>query len=125
ADRCQQWPGEEELVGEDVVADRGPAAVSGWVLLPLGGVMTELPLGGDPQQLLRVVPLIEGAGLVDALVALEPDEPGTSGPRDGLGELGLADSRRALDEERLAEPLGEEDGRGDGVAGEVAGCVKL
>ena len=31
-------------------------------------------LGLDPQQLLLVVPLVEGLGLVETLVALQPDE---------------------------------------------------
>ena len=39
---------------------------------------------------------------------------------DRLGQLGLAGARRALDQQRLAQPVGEEDGRGDAVVGEVA-----
>lgn len=76
---------------------------------------------GDPQQLLGVVPLVQRAGLVDALVALEPDEPGVRHLGDGLGQLGLADPGGPLDQERLAEPVGEEDGGGDGPRRQVAG----
>ena len=60
---------------------------------------------------LRVVPLVQRAGLVDALVALQPDQPGVRRRRDRLGQLGLADPGRALDEQRLAEAVGEEDRR--------------
>jgi hypothetical protein len=72
-------------------------------------------------QLLGVVPLVQRAGLVDALVALQPHQPGPRHLGDGLGEFRLADPGRALHEERLAEPVGEEDGGGDGGRGQIAG----
>ena len=75
---------------------------------------------GDPQQLLGVVPLVERAGLVDALVALQPDQPRAGGLGDRLGQLGLADPGRPLDQQRLAQPIGQEDGGGDGGGGQVA-----
>ena len=75
----------------------------------------------DAQQLLLVVPLVQRARLVEALVALQADERRAGRLGDRLGQLGLADAGRALDEQRLAEPVGEEDGRRDGVVGEVAG----
>ncbi len=78
-----------------------------------------LAVGLDAQQLLLVVPLVEGLGLVEALVALQPDQPGARDRGDGLGELGLADTRRALDEHRLLEPVGEEHDAGDAGVGEV------
>ena len=74
-----------------------------------------------------MVPLIEGAGLVDALIALQPHEVGVCARRAGqcrrhrLRQLGLADAGRPLDEQGLAEGISEEDGRRDGVAREVAG----
>ena len=48
------------------------------------------------RQLLGVVPLVERARLVDALVALQPDQAGAGGLGDRLGQLGLADPGRAL-----------------------------
>src|SRR5699024_2226440 len=104
-DRREQGAGQEELLREDVVARRVPA-------LALAGL--------DAQDLLGVVPLVQGTGLVDALVALQSDEFGLGGGGDGLGELGLADARRALDEQRLAQPVGEVDDGGCGTVGEVA-----
>ena len=60
-------------------------------------------LGLDPQQLLAVVPLVQRLGLVEALVALQPHELAAEVGGERLGELGLADAGRALDEHRLAE----------------------
>ncbi len=99
-------PGEQELLGEDVVLDVGPGVV---------GVAFRL----DPQQLLLVVPLVQRLGLVEALVALESDEPGAGHLGDALGELGLAGSCRALDHDRLVEPVGEVHDAGDAGIGEV------
>ena len=76
-------------------------------------------VGLDAQQLLLVVPLVEGLGLVEALVALQPDEARAGGGGDGLGELGLADTGRAFHQHRLLEPVGEVDDAGDRRVGEV------
>ena len=79
-DGGQQRPGEQELLAEHVVLvwsqSSGP--------------------GLNTQYLLGVVPLVERAGLVDALVALQTDQPGAGRLRDGAGQLGLADPGRAL-----------------------------
>ena len=105
ADRLEQRPREQELVGEDVVVD----------LVPRVGVA----VGLDAQQLLLVVPLVERLALVETLVALQADQPGAGQLGDRLGELGLAGAGRALDEHRLAEPIGEEGDAGDAIVGEV------
>ena len=52
------------------------------------------PVGLDAQELLLVVPLVQGLALVQPLVALEPDEAGPGGGGQGLGQLGLADPGR-------------------------------
>src|SRR4051812_3913583 len=93
-DRLEQRAGEQELLAEDVVLDGLPAGVGG--------------LGLDAQELLAVVPLVQRLGLVEALVALEPDQLAAGGARQCLGELRLAYARRALDEHGLAELAGEE-----------------
>ena len=67
SDRRQQRPGQQELVGEDVVVGLVPRLVAGARL--------------DAQQLLLVVPLVERAGLVEPLVALQPDQVGAGRPR--------------------------------------------
>src|SRR3954452_16366550 len=105
-DRPHQRTLEQELLAEDVVLH----------LLPAGA----LGPGLDAQQLLAVVPLVERLGLVEPLVALEAHEAAVEVLRQRAGELGLADPRRALDEDRLAQLGGEvRDERGR-LAGEVA-----
>ena len=105
-DRRHQRPGEQELLAEDVVLDAVPAGAVG--------------LGLDPQQLLAVVPLVQRLGLVQPLIALQANElaPQIAGQR--LGQLGLADARRALDEHRLAELGGQEGDQRGRIAGQVA-----
>ncbi len=76
-------------------------------------------LGLDAQQLLLVVPLVERLGLVETLVALQADQLGAGDLGDRLGELGLAGTGWALDEDRLLEPVGEVGDAGDAVVGEV------
>ncbi len=77
--------------------------------------------GLDAQYLLGVVPLVERAGLVDAFVALQADQTGSGGLRDGAGQFGLADPGGAFHQQRLAEPVGEENGGRGGGIGQVAG----
>ena len=96
-------------VAEDVVRGR-----------PLGlAARLEQP---DLEHLARVVPLVDGRVDVEALVALEPDQPGAERRGQDLGQLGLADAGLALEEERPTELEGQEDGGrqrpvGDVVAG--------
>ena len=68
-----------------------------------------------------MVPLVERARLVDALVALQPDQTGAGGLRDGTRQFGLADTGRTFDQQRLAEPVGEEHRCGGCGVGQVAG----
>ena len=78
--------------------------------LQVGGVRDDLAdlLAQDlgVEQLLAVVPLVEGLGLVLALVALQPQQPAAGGRGQRLGQLGLADAGRPLDEQRLLQPGG-------------------
>src|SRR5262245_31436202 len=106
SDGLEQRAGEQEVGGEDVVLD----------LLPRGAVVA---LGLDAQQLLLVVPLVQGLGLVEALVALQADQPGAADLGHGLGELGLARAGRPLDQDRLAEAIGEVHDAGDALVGQV------
>ncbi len=76
--------------------------------------------GLDAQELLFVVPLVERPGLVQAFVALESDQLGIGRGSQCLGQLRLAHTGRSFDEQRLAQPVGQEDGRGDRVVREVA-----
>ena len=69
--------------------------------------------------MLLVVPLVERLGFVEALVALEPDEPGAGAGGDGLGQLGLADAGGAFHEDGFLQPVGQEHDPGSGRVGQV------
>ncbi len=68
-----------------------------------------------------MVPLVERAGLVDALVALQAHQTGAGGLRDGTGQLGLADACGTFHQQRLAQPVGKEYRCGRCGVGQVAG----
>src|SRR5258707_5851026 len=105
-DRIEQRPPQEELAAED---------------LPFGGLaIVRIVQQADVEQLASVVPLVDGVGEVDALVALKPYEACTQHLGHHLGSLRLADPGFALDEERLAELESEEDGGGEGPVADVA-----
>jgi hypothetical protein len=73
------------------------------------------------EELLAVLPLVEGLGLVQALVALHADQGLVQADGDRAGEVGLADPGGAFDEDRLAQVVGQVDRRGDLWRGDVAG----
>ena len=85
-------------------------------------VNVDLALAGlaDGEKLALIVPFVERMSGVDALVALQPDEIARQQLCDGLGGFRLADARRAFEQQRLAEPDGEEDRGGEAIVGEVA-----
>jgi hypothetical protein len=74
----------------------------------------------DREQLAPVVPVVDGVVEVDALVALQPDQLGAGGGRERPCDLGLADPRLALEQQRLLERRGEEDGGGEAPVREIA-----
>ena len=79
----------------------------------------------DLQHLPRVVPLVDGGVDVQALVALEPDEPRVERGGEHLGELGLADPGLAFEEQRPLELEGEEDGRRERAVGDVVAAAEV
>ena len=93
-DGLEQGAGQEELLGEQVLLERLPAR---WPHLL--GVRHAFDL--DAEELFFVVPLVERLGLVQPLVALQPDQPGTEDAGRSLGELCLARSGGTLDKDRL------------------------
>ena len=120
ADRLQQRPRQDEAVAEeDVVFTRD--AVDG--LAERGRVPHHL---ADlvfqylrVEELLGVFPLVECLRLVEALVALEPDELVADGGGQHLGELRLPHPRRALDQDRLLHLRCEVDDGRDVAVGDV------
>ena len=75
--------------------------------------------GADVQELARVVPLVDGVRDVEALVALEADQPRAEHAGERLGRLGLPDARLALEQHRLLERerRGRAPSRGPGPGG--------
>jgi hypothetical protein len=99
-DRVEQRAADEELGAEELLL-----------------VHRALLRGADVQELAGVVPLVDGVRDVQALVALQADQAGARGPRERLGGLRLAHAGLALQEERLLDRQGEEEGRGEPALG--------
>ncbi len=121
ADRLQQWSRREEALGEEhAVLGRDPLDGLGEV----GGVLDDLPdlLAQDlgVEHLLAVVPLVERRGLVLTLVALQAQQPAAGDGGQRGGQLGLADTGGALEQDRLVQAGLQEHGRGQALVGEVA-----
>ena len=65
--------------------------------------------GADVEELARVIPLVDGLVDVYALVALQADERRLKDAGENFGDLGLADTCLAFEEQRPSELEGEED----------------
>ena len=76
----------------------------------------------DRHHLRREIPLVDGAGGVEPLVALEPDQPAAERLAERLGDLGLADAGLALEEQGPAHAKAEEDDGGQRPVGDIAGA---
>ena len=112
-DRAKERARKEEVLGEDLGLDL--SELLGRACRVLRGA-----LGLDVEELLAVVPLVKGLRLVETLVALEADQFAACGAGDGLGQLGLADPRGTLHQDRLTQLLGEVGDQRRGLVGEVA-----
>ena len=111
-ERLEQRPPDQEVRPEDVVG----AGVLG---LAAG---LEQP---DLEHLARIVPLVDRRVDVEALVALEPDEPGAERRREHLGELGLADAGLAFEQQRAPQLQGEEDRGRERAIGDVVAPAEI
>jgi hypothetical protein len=101
-DRLEEWPPDEVLGAEELGLGHG-----------------SLLRGADVQQLPRVVPLVDGVGDVEALVALEPDQARLESGGERLGRLRLADPGLPLEQERLLERERQEQRRREPAIREV------
>jgi hypothetical protein len=109
ADRPQQRPLDQVVGAEQVVL--GDFAVG-----RLGQP--------DAQELAGIVPLVEGLGGVDALVALEADQRRVEHRGERLGRLGLADARLAFEQQRLRQAHRAEQCGGEPEVGQVVRAVE-
>ncbi len=104
----EQGAGDEELRGEDALLQ----------LLLGGGTGGLLHL--DVDELLRVVPLVEGAVGIEPLVALKADELGLEDVGEGFGHLGLSHSGFSLEEDGLLKRKRKVEGGGQRPVGDVS-----
>ena len=72
------------------------------------------------EKLAGVVPLVDGLGDVDALVALQAQQLPAGPGRQHLGHLGLAHAGLALEQQRAVQGHGQEDRRRQPLVGQVA-----
>ena len=79
----------------------------------------------DLEHLARVVPLVDRRVDVEALVALEADQPGPERRGEHLGELRLADAGLTLEQQRPSELEREEDGRRERAVGDVVAAAEV
>src|SRR3546814_3704877 len=90
SDRRQQRTLQQELLGEDV-------------LLHCFGALAAALARFDGEQLTLVVPLVNRRVGVEALVALQADQPSVVDLRQRLGDLGLADAGSAFQQDRTRQ----------------------
>ncbi len=125
ANRTQQRPVDEEVRGEEVVQRRRRRRCRADVLCLVGGKVV-CGLGPpERQHLSGPVPPIERVVGGAALVAVQLDQRGAqrSGQRRGGG--GLAHAGRAFQQERLAQPHGQEQGHCQALVGQVVQPVEF
>ena len=110
-DRLQERAAHEEALGVELVLER----IGRGVRADLAGGFC----GAQVQELPGVVPLVDGLGDVETLVALQAHELAARPPGQHLGNLGLADPRLAFQQERAMEGLGQEHRRGEAFVSQV------
>jgi hypothetical protein len=123
-DRAQQRSRQQEAVGEEDVVLAGDAVDGVGEGTCLADHLADLVLEDlGVQELLGVLPLVQRLGFVQPLVALQTDELVAERACDHLGEFGLADAGRTLDEDRLVQRAREIDhGRDPAVADVLLGA---
>ena len=125
--RLERLVGAVDLVDQQhrraaVASARAPAAAGGWIEIALGedvvldAVLVVLARGfGEPDRhhLRGIVPFVDRGRDVEALVALQADQPAAERRGEHLGDFGLADARLAFEQNsgRPRRKLEEQDGR--------------
>mgnify|MGYP001594628643 CR=1 FL=1 len=106
-DRLQQRASDQELRPEQLVLGDGSFLRS-----------------SDVEELARVVPLVDGMGDVQALVALQPDQARTECDCERLRRLRLADAGLAFQQQGLLQREREEERRRQAPIGQVVGSAE-
>src|SRR5262245_5241425 len=84
-----------------------------------GGARRRILLQLDAQQLLRIIPFVNSRRGVQALITLKSHQPGVERQAERLGDLGLADARRALNQQGFSERHRQVQRRGDCGVGHI------
>ncbi len=111
-ERLEERPLDQELAAEDVVGGR-PVCLTAGLQEP------------DLEHLARVVPLVDSGVDVQALVALEADQPAAERRGENLGELGLADAGLAFEQQRAPELERQEDRGRERAVGDVVALAEV
>jgi hypothetical protein len=90
------------------------------VLFNLVGIFADAFAGFDRQELALIVPLVERRILVEAFVALQPDQLGAMHGGERLGDLGLADAGFAFEQQRALQKLHQPQRGRDIAVGDIA-----
>ncbi len=72
------------------------------------------------EQLALIIPLVKRGVLIEALIALQPDQFGAVHGGKRLADLGLADAGLALEQQRPFEEIHQPQRGGDVVIGDIA-----
>ena len=112
----------DRLVAVDRLEQRPPDQVLGPEELLLAN--RALLRGADVEQLARVVPLVDGVSDVEALVALQADQPCAEHARERLRRLGLPDTGFALEENGLRQRERQVERGRETAVGQVVSVAK-
>ena len=111
------------------VLDRAQQRTRHQILGPEEIGLAQLVLGcfrnSDRKQLTWVIPFVQRFRGIDALVALQPDQRCVERSRQRLGGLGLADAGLTLEQQRLRQSHGAEQGGCHALIGEVVAGIEL
>jgi hypothetical protein len=124
-DGLEQRPRGEKAVGEEGVVLAGDLRHRVRQRRRVGNQLAD-PIAKElgVEELLGVLPLVEGLALVEPLVALETDEPPVRDLGERLGQLRLPDARGPFDEHRPAHLRREVYHGGDSPVCDVAGILE-
>ncbi len=111
-ERLQERALDEIALREDVVLDA--------ILVMLAGGLGE----PDRHHLRGIVPFIDRARDVEALVALQADQLSAERGGENLGDLGLADAGFAFEEQRAPKPQAQEKNRRQRAVADVGSCSR-
>ncbi len=107
ADGGEERPFQQIFFGKNVLFDRV-------------GIFADAFAGFDGKELALIVPFVERGVLIEAFIALQPDQLGAVHGGQRLADFGLADAGFAFKQQRALEELHQPQRRRDIVVGDIA-----